>query len=225
MDEKLINVYNFLKENEFTKTMELFKQELDFKPNMPYKSWALEPIKPKQLNFHTLSHSQGKIGYLTPDGLRQQSTHSNLMKNIFGKSPDVETSKPNNNIQTADKKTAHGSSNYLEHFELTYNSFGNSEDHGIIESKKLVHCSIEDSSSEGEPHNFSFCESDTKAKSINKESLYSDKKQEDTTLTNVNIASSRKNIFCGLATKRLPGMDVVDKILPPVVEPSFSDGG
>lgn len=219
MDEQLLDVYNFLKKHDFGKTLELFKQELDTKPNMPYKSWALEPQKPKtQLTFHTLSQSERKIGYATPNGSRQKSTHHKLMKNIFGKSPELDFAGISS-IGNDAKNKKKLSSNLVEQFDITNNSFGHSEDPGVIETKKLEDCPDQESASEDHMPNFSFCDSDTKPKSINRRGTPGSYKKLDTTRSN-----PKDNAMADSEKKRPSGAETLEHISP-FITPAFSDGG
>ena len=58
MEDKLKNIYEFLKENNFTSTLDLFKKELDTFPNMPLRSNMLGLEKGKFNRERTSFHAE-----------------------------------------------------------------------------------------------------------------------------------------------------------------------
>lgn len=222
-----MDIYKFLKENDFGNTLETFKQELDTKPGMPLKSWALEPVKTNQVNVNMLTRSDKKISNLNTEGLRfqQPSTGSNLMKNIFGKAPIVDMPNQANVLMACDKRVINGSSRYIDQVELTHNSFGNSDEHNVIESKRVIDHHNNSLSSDEEQQNFSFFDSDSKARSINRESIMSYKMQQDTTASNKNVAGNRENFMMETNTRKPHAAEHLGKSITSMLVPSYSDGG
>lgn len=218
-----MDVYTFLKENEFAKTTEIFKEELDTKLNMPYKSWALEPVKRLNVGLPILSHSERKIGYGSPEGSRKLSNYSNLMKNIFSKGLDIEISKPLSKFGVELDSRKNSISNFVEQNNWQNKSFGHSEDEPMIESKCVVDCPLDDSSLEYDLQNFSFCDTGSHGRSLLKESCMSGR-NEDTTASNKNMMTIKNNAFREIEPLKLASTLLISKETP-AFKALLSDGG
>ena len=189
-----MTVYSFLKENAFTKTLETFKREMDAKPNMPLKSWALEPVKLKKFNSKLKPKGERHISITSPHCSRQKTSHNNIIKNLFWQSPNAKITKPRSQIESYAKRNTGDLSNQIEHFELEDKYCGRSVDNHTIETKKIANYTKRGSSHDSDCQNFSFCESGSKAKSYFKDSCISGNK-ENTSISNRMLINEYGNIF------------------------------
>lgn len=158
--------------------------------------------------------SERKISYPKQDDIRRKST------NTYG------NQQPDPLMATFGRMDSFGKSNYAEPkkqevVDWQNQSFGDSEDHRIFESKRILNVNPDGSEDENDPQNFSFCESEKKSQTRKSNIV----KQESNHYKFDNVLTDDLDLFAEPAPSDRVNIQNILRRPTTVIVPSYIDTG